>query len=72
KPNVTLKNFFSSLRMNDMDVEQAPEVGKDFEHVLNVSDSVVDEEIIMDDRNGKCILDITKRASTPVDVVSDV
>ncbi|GJT27812.1 zinc knuckle CX2CX4HX4C containing protein [Tanacetum coccineum] len=59
KPKVTLKNSFSSLGMDDMDVEQTPEVGKDSEHVLNVSDSEVDEEIILDDRNGKCIPDIT-------------
>nr|GEX85065.1 hypothetical protein [Tanacetum cinerariifolium] len=67
KPNVTLKNSFSSLGMDDMDVEQDPEVGKDFKHVLNVSDSEVDEEIILDDRNGKCISDIKKGASTLVD-----
>ncbi|GKA57345.1 hypothetical protein Tco_0756533 [Tanacetum coccineum] len=72
KPKVTLKNSFSSLEIDDIDVKQAPEVGKDSEHVLNVSDSEVDEEIILDDRNGKCIPNITKGASTPVDVISDL
>ncbi|GJT31062.1 sugar transport protein 13 [Tanacetum coccineum] len=64
KPSVNLHNSFCSFAMDDKDEKKSP--GED--HVLNVSDSEVDEEITLDDRSGKTITDRhTKGASTPVE-----
>ncbi|GJZ58069.1 hypothetical protein Tco_0613563, partial [Tanacetum coccineum] len=67
KPNVTLKNLFASLDLVDNKDDPVSKVGDVLDEGLNVSDSEVDEEILVDDRNGKRQPDVaTKGASTPV------
>ncbi|GJS40889.1 hypothetical protein Tco_0565932 [Tanacetum coccineum] len=69
KPSVNLHNSFCSLAMDDKDEKKS--LGED--HVLNVSDSEVDEEITWDDRSGKTIMNChTKGTSTRVEEVLHV
>ncbi|GJR90953.1 sugar transport protein 13, partial [Tanacetum coccineum] len=60
-PSVTLNNSFSSLDLDENNDEPISQVVKDSDEALNVSNSEVDEEIVMEDT--------TKGASTPVDMV---
>nr|GEY66448.1 hypothetical protein [Tanacetum cinerariifolium] len=55
KPSVTLQNSFSSLDPDGEEAEQPQVTKNDVDLVVNVSDSEVDEEIILDDRNGKSV-----------------
>nr|GEV38302.1 hypothetical protein [Tanacetum cinerariifolium] len=67
KPNVTLQNSFSSLDPNGEEAEQPQVTKNDADPVVYVSDSEVDEEIVLDDRNGKNVTKTNlKGASTPV------
>ncbi|GJU94462.1 hypothetical protein Tco_1319218 [Tanacetum coccineum] len=53
KPSVTIKNSFSSLDLYDNNDELPSQVINVSNEVLNVSDSDVDEEIVLDDRKCK-------------------
>ncbi|GJX13352.1 hypothetical protein Tco_0205110 [Tanacetum coccineum] len=62
-PSVTITNSFVALEGDDDDGEQSHVAAKQGDQVLNISDSEVDEEILVDDRNG---IWKTKGASTPI------
>ncbi|GJX28156.1 zinc knuckle CX2CX4HX4C containing protein [Tanacetum coccineum] len=62
-PSVTLNNSFSSLDLDDNNDEPISQVVKASDEALNVSNSEVDEEIVMEDT--------TKGTSTLVDMVSN-
>ncbi|GJT39302.1 zinc knuckle CX2CX4HX4C containing protein [Tanacetum coccineum] len=72
KPSISLINSFSALDDEEEEVDQPQGDLHEAEQVLNVSDSEVDEEIVMDDRNGIRQPHVNiKGASTPVDGVSN-
>nr|GFA93668.1 hypothetical protein [Tanacetum cinerariifolium] len=63
KPSVILQNSFSSLYPDGEEAEQPQVTKNDADLVVNMSDSEVDEEIILDDRNGKSGLNFSPKQS---------
>ncbi|GKD88397.1 zinc knuckle CX2CX4HX4C containing protein, partial [Tanacetum coccineum] len=52
KPVVTVRNYFDVLDRAEKEDEVSPDMGNKREDVLNVSDSEVDEEIMVEEGNG--------------------
>ncbi|GJV33879.1 zinc knuckle CX2CX4HX4C containing protein [Tanacetum coccineum] len=64
---VTVRNSFDVLDRAKKDDDVPPDIGNKREDVLNVSDSEVDEEIMVEECRGRATSDIlNKGASTPV------
>nr|GEW54557.1 hypothetical protein [Tanacetum cinerariifolium] len=64
KPSVVLKNSFSLLNIDDNNDDL-------LSHVMNVSDSEVDEEILVDDRNGTRGLNFSPKQNEVRQVISE-